>query len=107
MKLAKLLYVLGILALLVGFAAPRAYALPTNELEIYYYSDANYENEVGYLFRGCQGGIYREGLQTRYQVRTLTPCDGNPPLAEFDCYVGGRLTRCPANLCDSSLFACQ
>jgi hypothetical protein len=106
MKLTKLLYVSGILALLVWFGTTRAYALPTNELEIYY-SDANYENEVGYLFRGCQGDVYHEGLQTSYQVRTLTPCDVAPPLDEFDCYVGGRLTRCPANLCDSSLFECR
>jgi len=106
MKLTKMLSVAGILALLIGFGTTCAYALPTSELEIYYYSDANFENEVGYLFRGCQGDVYREGRQTPYAVRTLTPCDVTP-LDEFDCYVGGRLTRCPANLCDSSLFECN
>jgi Family of unknown function (DUF6289) len=106
MKLTKTLRMFGIISALLWSAATQSSALPTNELEIYYYSDANYENEVGYLFRGCEGGVYREGRQTQYAVSSLTPCDSNPPLAEFDCYIGGRLTKCPANLCDSSLFEC-
>ena len=50
----------GIIAALLGSAATQSFALPNNELEIVYFSDATYTNEVGYVFRGCNGGVYKQ-----------------------------------------------
>jgi len=65
MKLAKTLRMFGIISALLGFAATQSFALPANEVETVYFSDANYEDEVGYTILACQGGIYREGRRTR------------------------------------------
>ena len=107
MKLRKTLRMFGIIAATLGTLATHSFALPTNEVEITYFSDATYTDEVGYTFRGCEGSVYREGQRTAYAVRSVTPCESNPPLPESDCFAGGRLTKCPTNLCDSSLFACN
>lgn len=106
MKLLKTSYLLGSFALLIGFSAPLAYALPANEIETYYYTDANYTNEVGYTFLSCQGNSYREGRTARYRLRYQTPCSTGGA-ARVACYVDGMRTTCPANICDSPLFICQ
>lgn len=106
MKLSKILYFSGIVTLLVSVAASRVFALPASEVEIVYFSDAYFTAEVGYVFRSCQGGVYREGRQTRYRVSSATPCNGSHPI-EVMCYVDGRLTMCPANICESGLFECR
>jgi hypothetical protein len=107
MKLTKTIRMLGIIAALVGPAATPSYALPTNELEIVYFSDASYTNEVGYVFRACNGGVYRQGTTSRYRVTSSTPCNSSRPLNEIHCYANGYETTCPANICDSPLFECN
>lgn len=105
MKL-KLWRISGMMAVLLGSAAP-SFALPTNEVEVVYFSNATYTREVGYVFRGCQGEVYRQGTTSRYQARLSTPCQGVQSVIEIACYVNGIQTTCPANLCDSTLFDCQ
>jgi hypothetical protein len=107
MKLTKTLGILGIIAALLGTATTQSFALPTNEIEIVYFSDATYTNEVGYVFRGCNGGVYRQGKTSRYRVTSSTPCNGSRPLNEIACYANGYETTCPANICDSPLFECN
>jgi hypothetical protein len=107
MKLTKTLRMLGIIAALLGCAATQSFALPANEIETVYFSDATYAKEVGYVFRACQGGMYREGKTSRYRVHSSTPCNGSHPLNEIACYAGSVLTTCPANICNSGLFDCQ
>jgi hypothetical protein len=107
MKLSKTLRMFGIIAALLGSAATQSFALPTNEVETVYFSDATYTNEVGYVFRACQGGVYREGRTTRYRASSSTPCNGSRPLNEIECYLDGVHTTCPANICDSPLFECN
>jgi hypothetical protein len=107
MKLTKTLRVFGIISALLGFAATQSFALPANEVETVYFSDAGYTNEVGYTILACQGGVYREGRTTRYRARLFTPCNGSRPLNEIRCYVDSIPTTCPADICDSPLFQCQ
>jgi hypothetical protein len=104
MKLSKMSGLLGLFALLVGFTATRVYALPANEVETFFFSDAAYENEVGYSVLACQGGFYREGRVGRYSVRLQTPCNGGntPPSSPgIACYLDGRLGICPPNVCET------
>lgn len=104
MKLGKL-SIMG--AALIGLAATPTFALPTSEVEVVYFKDATYSREVGYVIRGCQGDVIRQGTTSRYQARSSTPCHGGASSNEIACYVGTVQTTCPANICDSSLFDCQ
>jgi hypothetical protein len=106
MKLTKTLRMFGIITALCGIAATQSFALPANEVETVYFSDATFTQEVGYTFLACQGGVYREGKQTRYAVRSMSPCRSSGS-SETACLVDGRETWCPANICDSGLFDCQ
>ncbi len=106
MKLTKTVRMFGIIAALLGCVATQSFALPANEVETVYFSDAKYTTEVGYVFLACQGGVYREGTTSRYRVRSSTPCNGSL-LNEIRCYTGSVLTTCPANICDSPLFDCH
>ena len=107
MKLTKTVRMLGIAATLIGTLATNSFALPANEIETVYFSDATYTNEVGYVFRGCNGGVYKQGTTSRYRVSSSTPCNGSRPLNEIACYANGYQTTCPANICDSPLFECN
>ena len=107
MKLAKTVQMFGIIAALIGTTATHSFALPANEVETEYFSDATYTKEVGDIFLSCQGGVYREGKTSRYRVKSSTPCHGGPQQNEIACYVDSVLTTCPANICDSGLFDCQ
>jgi len=107
MKSHKTRFIPGMLAALLGFATTPSFALPTSEVEVIYFKDATFTREVGSVFRGCQGEVYRQGTTSRYQARSSTPCHISRPFNEIACYVDGRQTTCPTNLCDSSLFDCQ
>ena len=107
MKLTKTLRMFGMIVALIGITAAQTLALPANEIETFYFSDATYTQEVGYVFRGCQGDVYRHGTTSRYRVTSSTPCNGSRPLNGTRCYIDTILTTCPANICDSSLFECQ
>jgi hypothetical protein len=48
----------GILAALLGCVATQSFALPANQLETVYSSNATYTTEVGYVVRGCRGEVY-------------------------------------------------
>jgi hypothetical protein len=110
MKLTKTLRMFGIVAALLGTAATQSFALPANEVEKVYFSDATYTNDVGDVFRGCDGSVFRQGTTSSYKVTLSTPCNGST-LTEIHCnvYLNGFWyeTTCPANICDSSLFGCQ
>jgi hypothetical protein len=106
MKLTKTLRMFGIVAALLGTAATQSFALPANEVETEYFSDAQYTNEVGYVFRGCSGDVYREGTTGKYKVTSSTPCNTSGPI-EIACYFDGRLTVCPPNICDTELVTCN
>ncbi len=101
----KKLSIMG--AALIGLVATPVFALPTSEVEVVYFKDATYSREVGYVIRGCQGDVIRQGTTSRYQARSSTPCHGGSSSNEIACYVGTVQTTCPANICDSSLFDCQ
>ena len=107
MKLTKSLRMLGTVMAFIGITASQSQALPNNELEIVYFSDATYTNEIGYVFRGCNGGVYKQGKTSRYRVTSSAPCQGSQPLNEIHCYANGYETTCPANICDSPLFECN
>jgi hypothetical protein len=106
MKSLKTASLLGIFSLLVGFTAPYAHALPANEIETNYYTDATYTNEAGYTFLSCQGSTYREGKTSLYRIRYQTPCStgGSTRIA---CFINSVQTTCPADICGSSLFVCR
>jgi len=93
------------IALAIGLSII-AHALPANEVETYYFTDKNYQNEAGYTFLSCQGATYREGRTTQYRLRYRTPCNGGGSTG-VACFVDGRQTTCPAAICNSSLFTCE
>ena len=105
MKVLKKWSLLGILPLALASAGV-AYALPSNEVETTYYSDASMTTEVGGSFLACQGGFNRWGKYSHYRVRFSTPCTNSGPLG-MACTVDGVPTLCPPTVCDSSLFTCQ
>ncbi|MBK8814190.1 MAG: hypothetical protein IPN42_01120 [Methylococcaceae bacterium] len=106
MKLSTKLGVIGLFSMFIGFTATLAYALPSQEVETTYYSGPNYATEVGSKVLSCQGGIYSQGKWSKYAVSTKTPCNTGG-MAYMNCYANGRLTICPVNICDSSLFICR
>jgi Family of unknown function (DUF6289) len=105
MKLTKNLRMFGIAMALIGITAVQSFALPANEKETVYFSDATMTNEVGYEYRGCNGGVSLQGRRTRYAVASFTSCHTSGPI-EMACYFDGRLTMCPLNICDSGLVTC-
>ncbi|GGL38818.1 MULTISPECIES: DUF6289 family protein [Caulobacter] len=58
-----------------ALAAGVAFALPTHEVETYYYSDASHTEEVGHTLLACNGHFFSNGVQTAYADVTSTPCD--------------------------------
>ncbi len=106
MKLTKTVGMFGIVATLLGAAATQSFAMPNNEVESEYYSDAEFTNQVGSYFLGCDGSHYREGKVSRYAIHSSTPCR-HPGPTEVNCLVDGRETLCPPDICDSDLFICQ
>ena len=105
MKLAKTLHMLSVVTALLGSSVPASFALPNNEVEIEYFSDATFTNDVGYEFRSCNGGVARQGKRTRYRVVSSSPCHTSGPM-EMACYFDYRLTTCPLNVCDTDLVTC-
>ena len=59
-----------------------AFALPSNEIEMTYYRDANHDHWVGSRIVSCSGHIYREGTTSHYYERVVTPCNSATPLPE-------------------------
>ena len=88
-----------------------AQALPVNEVERIYYSDASFQNEVGSEIKmTCTGRptpSTLQGRRTRFAVSSSTPCQGGSGSHSISCYLGGRLTECPSNICDSELVTCN
>ncbi|MCB1034240.1 MAG: hypothetical protein KDD47_10445 [Acidobacteria bacterium] len=62
--LALVLCAGGTAAYFVGI--PEAGALPPNEVEIFYYSDASLTQEVGWFFRACDGSRLEDGTRSPY-----------------------------------------
>lgn len=63
-------------------------ALPANEVETFYYSDASKTRPVGTTLLLCNGRLYSRGQKTRYHISDIYPCGGynlNPlsPPCEF------------------------
>jgi hypothetical protein len=83
-----------------------AEALPAQEVEATYYSDATFSVEVGWSFLACNGGRARSGRTTRYMVKTTTACNSYGS-DEIACVVDGVPTSCPSSICNSGLFDCR
>jgi len=70
--------VVVLLALMVGFGfgffADDAYALPPNEVDRIYFSDATYTVEVGERLLLCNGHLYSWGIVTSYKLVYTEPC---------------------------------
>lgn len=63
------------LAAVAGFLVGEdALALPPNEVETYYYSDATYSQQVGWKILLCNGSRYQEGTTSSYAQYYSTPC---------------------------------
>lgn len=63
------------LAAVAGFfVGGEALALPPNEVETFFYSDATYSEQVGWRILMCDGTRYQEGLVTDYRQYYSTPC---------------------------------
>ena len=106
MTLSKTLYLVGIIGFLVGSAAPLTYALPSNEVETFFYTDENYENLAGYTLLACNGSKVSTGKTAKYRLRYQTPCDAGGPIYA-SCYIDGRPTGCPEDICDVPWFVCE
>jgi hypothetical protein len=110
MRLFKKVALVGVmLGTVGGFICGRsrsAEALPAQEVETTYFSDATFSVEVGFSVLACNGGHSRSGRTTRYMVKSTMPCNyrGSDEVA---CFVDNIPTTCPPSLCDSGLFDCQ
>jgi len=105
----KIALVSMMLATVVGFVcglSKGAEALPAQEVETTYFSDATFSVEVGSSFLGCNGSHARSGRTTRYMVKTSTPCHSGGS-DEVACVVDGVPTTCPPSICNSGLFDCN
>lgn len=58
----------------VGFYTDDAYALPANEVDIFYYSDATYTTNVGERDLLCSGHLYKWGTTSDYSITTTLSC---------------------------------
>ncbi|BAZ40577.1 hypothetical protein NIES4101_65380 [Calothrix sp. NIES-4101] len=50
-------------------------ALPSQEVETTYYSNASKTKVVGGSILSCYGGFKKWGKQTQYKTRFISPCD--------------------------------
>lgn len=57
-----------------GFCVEDAYALPVNEVDRIYFSDATYTVEVGERLLLCNGHLYSWGIVTSYKIVYTEPC---------------------------------
>lgn len=69
-----LLGVFSVAAVAGFFVAGEALALPSNEVETTYYSDATYSTQIGYRILFCNGSRYQEGTTSIYKQVYSTPC---------------------------------
>lgn len=92
---------------ILGFSTG-ASALPTRMVMRVYFSDKTFTDEVGWEARPtCSGGGGAlSGRRTRFVVRETTPCQSGGGWHEVACYLDGRLTTCPATICNSPLVTC-
>ena len=97
-------------ASLVALPAATAHALPRSMVEITYFQDATFAQQVGFEVRPtCNGSPSPlQGRRTRFAVRVADACNtGAHHSREIACFLDGRLTTCPANICDSHLVHCS
>ncbi len=84
MKLTKNLRMFGIAMALIGITAVQSFALPANEKETVYFSDATMTNEVGYEYRGCNGGVSLKedgpGTQLPHLLLAIAPAQSRWPV---------------------------
>jgi hypothetical protein len=72
-------YVIAALAFVwIGGVSPRAIALPTVEQDTYYFSDPDYETQVGEEVLECNRGHFLSGQRTQYMIRILLDCNIPP-----------------------------
>ncbi|MBM4254741.1 MAG: hypothetical protein FJ147_02460 [Deltaproteobacteria bacterium] len=74
MKLTKTLRMFGMIAALIGITTVQSFALPANEIETTYYSNASMTDEVGYSFLGCDGSRGRTGKTSSFKMTTKRAC---------------------------------
>lgn len=96
--------VLFVLANLVVSLGP-AEALPRNEIERWYFSDASLTIPVGWSITLCDGSRARWGVTTGDDLVVYTDsCStGSRRVA---CYIDGFATTCPADICSFSGVTC-
>ncbi|HEX2164687.1 MAG TPA: hypothetical protein VHM02_12120, partial [Thermoanaerobaculia bacterium] len=70
---ATILVVVFCTAAAAGFFAGEAQALPPNEVETYFYSDATYSVEIGWRLLLCNGQRYSSGSTSVYTITYSTP----------------------------------
>ncbi len=76
MRLFKFIVAVALLAgsLLIA-APPTATALPQQEYDCHYYSDASYTVEVGWSALACNGSRSQGGVFTPYAICYYESCD--------------------------------
>ena len=105
-KIALLGTTLATVAVIICALARGAGALPSQEVETVYFSDATYTVEIGSYFLSCNGTHARTGRTSRYVVRASSPCTTHGS-NQIICMLDGVLTSCPPSICDSGLFDCN
>lgn len=104
-------YILTSLLMGIFFlSAERLNALPSNQIERTYYADKSLREEVGSeIIITCYGrprGSTLIGRRTRFFTSISESCNTNRnPF--ISCYLNGRLTQCPAHICESPLVTCR
>ena len=77
--------------------APRAQALPQEEIETIYFADDGSGVEVGGSIRFCNGYLYTYGQTSQYKAKYKgEPCGSNAPEYCVKCYQGTTRISCSA-----------
>lgn len=94
-----LLVVFCVAAVTGYFGGGEALALPPNEVETYFYSDATLTHQVGWKLLMCDGSRYQTGTTSQYRAVYSYPCGNGSPSCW--CIYEGMQGECP------SYFDCE
>lgn len=90
-----------VLAVLAGVAS-QASALPSQSVDVYYYSDDTFTHQVGSeVMLTCSGAPkprVLHGQMSAYEMYVQEACR-QPRSMEINCMVDGMATFCPQNIC--------
>ena len=86
MRLLKQKWIRYFAFVLFASVSTSVFALPKNEIETIYYSDASKKGDIaGFTLFTCSGRFHRYGKTTPYYIRSSEPCNIRPKSPGVPC----------------------